>query len=791
MKRPIFKALCALVLSLAVLCALSAPMLTAALTPAESAHLHFGADGKFRILNFSDFQETTDLSARSRVFIRKAVYAAQPDLVVLTGDNIYGTKITSNSKTAPSIACFMDIFEQLGIPVAIVFGNHDDEGSALSREEQMAIYNSYSVSVSYDEGDAISGCGNYNIPIYADADSDDVRFNLWMFDTHKSVLNQDQLDWYASQAAALKARNGGVPVPAIAFQHIIVREIFYALKSASSSTPGAVSNKVTGGYCVLPDNAAPGSVMREAPCPGSSFGEFAAVKAQGDVIAIVCGHDHINQFVVPYQGIDIINTPSAGFGAYGDEDMRGARVIDVDVSGSYSTFMLNMLDSEQPEYYVRQGVQKYVKNIALCVERTSVCGGVEQAIQQAYTRVYDAVDAANGNGIALRWDLNGGSTSDSTSGDHYVVCMGYTLTSDVSQAMRRLTLLYDGTSTQYDGQTVNGCKWELCNTGSRAVSADGAVNLNVGTGGKQIYFYASYNASDSPITEIRVVNTGSDSISMSDYSGYSLVYPTIGSTTGASYADLNKSARGDYVYALTKTAADNETRLLVDSSALRAVCFEAGKLLKRPETIYTQQSRTALSQAVQQARTVILKDLDDDKRTLVYDQSALDQQAQTIRTRMQQLSAEGIYTGGNVPRRFTVTFDANGGTCGTASRTFAYGERCGTLPSAQRSRFLPAGWFTKPTGGEAVTESSTFRAASDQTWYMHWVKDNDWVAGDANQDGEINLQDTVSVVRYLVGGWGEMLSFDHADVDWNGTVDLRDVVLMQRYLASGWNVELY
>ena len=778
MKRhAICKALCALALCFCMLCALSAPALSAVQTPAEKAHLHFGTDGKFRILNFSDFQEETDLNARSRVFIRKAVYAASPDLVVLTGDNIYGTKLSSGSETAPSIACFMEIFEELGIPVAIVFGNHDDEGSALSREAQMAIYNSYSVSISYDEGSSLDGCGTYNVPIYADADSDDVRFNLWMFDTHKSVMGQDQLNWYASQAAALKANNGNRSVPAIAFQHIIVREIFYALKSASSSTEGAVKNKVSGGYCVLPDNAAPGSVMRESPCPGSSFGEFAAVKAQGDVIAIVCGHDHINQFVVPYQGIDLINTPSAGFGAYGDEDMRGARVIDIDISGTYTTHMINMLQTEQPEYYVQKGVQKYVKDIALCVERSSVHGGVENAIRAAYDRVFDAVDAIHGNGVALNGDLNGGSTSDSTSGDHYAICMGYTLTSSASQAMRRLTLYYDGTATQYNGQTVNGCLWETCNYGSRALTADGAVNLNAGTSGNAIYFYASYNASDSPITEIRVVNSGS-AIDMSDYSGYSLVYPTLGSNTGTSYADLNKSARGDYVYALTKTSSSNETLLRLDTASLRQVCFEAGKLLKKPNA-YDEQSLAALRQAVQQARTA-LSDLDDDNRTLVYDQASLNQMAQTLRTCVQQL----------VLRPFTVTFDPNGGTCQITTRVFNYGEQCGALPNAYRGRFLPVGWYTQRQGGDLIRESSTFTGSSDQTWYMHWEVDTDWIPGDANQDGEVDLKDPVMITRYLAGGWGEMPSFDHADVDWNGKVNLRDVVLMQRFLAGGWGVEL-
>ena len=60
----------------------------------------------------------------------------------------------------------MNIFQDLGGPVAIVFGNHDDNGKAVSKEEQMAIYSSYGVNISYDEGSSMAGCGTYNVPIY-------------------------------------------------------------------------------------------------------------------------------------------------------------------------------------------------------------------------------------------------------------------------------------------------------------------------------------------------------------------------------------------------------------------------------------------------------------------------------------------------------------------------------------------------------------------------------------------------------------------------------------------------
>ncbi len=44
--------------------------------------------------------------------------------------------------------------------------------------------------------------------------------------------------------------------------------------------------------------------------------------------------------------------------------------------------------------------------------------------------------------------------------------------------------------------------------------------------------------------------------------------------------------------------------------------------------------------------------------------------------------------------------------------------------------------------------------------------------------------------RYLAGGWGAQVDFDHADVNADGSLDLRDVMLLRRFLAGGWNVEL-
>ena len=757
-------------------------------TPAENAHLHFDADGKFRILNFSDIQDNESLDSRVKAFLRQAVYAAQPDLIVLTGDNIYGTKISS-SNTQTAIAEFMDIFQSLGVPVAIVFGNHDDEGGT-SKETQMQYYNNYSVSISYDEGSSMDGCGTYNVPIYGSDETDKVKFNLWMCDTGSNAssgydhMRASQLNWVTSKSNALKAENGGVPVPSIAFQHIIVKEISNALKQVSSSTSGAV--KYNSKYYVLPDNAVPGSVLNEHPCPSDGGDEFSVFSQLGNVRAIVCGHDHINQFIVPYQGIDLINTPGTGFYSYGDEAVRGARIIDLDEQTStYTTRMLLLRDLAQPEVYIQSGsAAKYVKNIALCVAQSAAYGSVDAAKTAAYDRLFAAVDAANGNGVVLREDLNGGSTADKSSSNHYVVCAGYTFTTKSSEAMCGLGLCFTGSAgasgAQYDGTTANGLVWKLCNTGSLAVSGtDGAVDLNAGTSGSAMYFVASYDSSGSPLTEIRIVNTGSDSISMSDYSGYRLANAVVGSNTGDSYADVNKTAKGDYVYALYRTSADGAARVPLDSEALRAARLQAKKLLRDANTIYSAESLAALNDALS-AADVILRDLDDDRQTSVYDQSALDRAAYRITTGIQNLQNP----------LFTVTFDASGGACAEESRTIRYGSTCGTLPTASRNRYTLDGWYTEPEGGERITSGTVYTAASDQTWYAHWIKDPNWIAGDADQSDGVDLQDVVLIRRYLVGGWGVQVEFDHADVNADGKLDLRDVMLLRRYLAGGWGVEL-
>ena len=584
------KALCIL-LACVLVCTAVFPAFAG--TPAEDAHLHFNKDGRFRILNISDIQDDESLDSRVTAFIRQAVYAACPDLIVLTGDNIYGPDAKGTANTRTAIAQFMSVFQQLGVPVAIVFGNHDDDGNSVSKEAQMEMYSSYSVSISYDEGDSMAGCGTYNVPIYGSTETDKVKFNLWMFDTGSSINNAisgkydymraDQLAWYVNKSNELKAGNGGICVPSIAFQHIIVNDIYDALKPVSSG--GVTYN---GQNYALPDTAAPGSILGEHPCPSGNENEkeFATIKQQGDVLAIVCGHDHKNMFVVPYQGVDLITTPAAGFYEtkvlglvvyQGDAASRGARIIDVyEQTGTYETRMLNLRDMAREEIYT-------------------------------------------------------------------------------------------------------------------------------------------------------------------------------------------------------------PTNTVLSSQPLRETYFNTDKFLKaHADTVYSEETIVPLNQAMAYAGQ-ILSDLDADRQTSRFDQTAIDQARNNILTCMQNLELAS----------YTILFDANGGTCAEAFRKVPYGNVCGTLPDAQRERYLFAGWFTEREGGVQITANTVFPGTDARTVYAHWTEDPDWhLPGDLDEDRVVDLRDVVLMQRYLVGGWNVQLNPEFADVNADGRVDLRDVMLLRRYLAGGWGVVL-
>ena len=73
-----------------------------------------------------------------------------------------------------------------------------------------------------------------------------------------------------------------------------------------------------------------------------------------------------------------------------------------------------------------------------------------------------------------------------------------------------------------------------------------------------------------------------------------------------------------------------------------------------------------------------------------------------------------------IAHTYTVTFDANGGTCSTASKTVSYGSTYGTLPTPTRSGYIFKGWGTSKTYAN-VTSTTTVSITAAQTLYAVWA----------------------------------------------------------------------
>ncbi len=375
----------------------------------KKTELKFNADGTFKILQISDLQDGFYSKKITERFLVDLIEKENPDLIALTGDNIAGYAATTSYLVKKSIDNFMSIFEEYDVPVAIVYGNHDDEGK-LSKEEQWDIYEKYDCFVGVRDSEELSGYGTYNLPIKA-SDSDKTAFNLWFFDsqTYNSdetvggygCVEKDQIEWYIKTETALTQENGGTPIPSFAFQHIIVPEVYSVLTKVwerngdsitylvdkNSYDEDDVIERHNSGYIFPKEYSNDETFLNEACCPPNyTNGQADALVNYGNVLGITSGHDHMNCFVIPYKTLDIVQTTTAGFGSYGDLN-RGARVITLNESdlSTYETHMVFFRDyydmsdpvvynefvfqSESDDYSIMNRITAYFKWIIYSVVR--------------------------------------------------------------------------------------------------------------------------------------------------------------------------------------------------------------------------------------------------------------------------------------------------------------------------------------------------------------------------------------------------------------------------------------
>ena len=89
--------------------------------------------------------------------------------------------------------------------------------------------------------------------------------------------------------------------------------------------------------------------------------------------------------------------------------------------------------------------------------------------------------------------------------------------------------------------------------------------------------------------------------------------------------------------------------------------------------------------------------------------------------------------------KYTVTFDANGGTVtpADAEMTVTYGNPYGKLPEPTRKGYTFVGWFTNPNGGTQVKEDAEVTTAANRTLHAHWTQNIYTVTIKDDKDGKV------------------------------------------------------
>jgi predicted phosphodiesterase len=358
-----------LVLALALLCGFSLAAVGAA-NPADPG-LRFKRDGTFKIIQVADTQDFFLSGTITQDFIYDLAAREKPDLFVLTGDNV-STGGASDSpaffaglqvrSSVEALMCAFDrVYRDFGTRVTMVYGNHDNEAGPdkVTKAEQFAIYKRHKNFVGHYLAEADGGTsdgqgqhyGTHNLLIRGSAGEAPV-FGLWMFDSGSydprggySCVQEPQIDWFKATNAATGK------LPSLAFQHIAVPEVYDVLPQVAAGTHGAYSRSFINAdgstytkYVMFDPSI---GFKESAGCSKYNEGQSAALDEAGNVMAIFWGHDHNNSYQLKRTGgTDFVSSPSTGFGAYGEAENRGARVIILDENdlSDYETYVVTYRD---------------------------------------------------------------------------------------------------------------------------------------------------------------------------------------------------------------------------------------------------------------------------------------------------------------------------------------------------------------------------------------------------------------------------------------------------------------
>lgn len=275
----------------------------------------FSGEG-FKILQLADIHWSFVIDMeRSERLMDNVVNLTQPDLIVISGDQV----LDINKRMIDRL---YHHFDKWGIPYAIVWGNHDWQGT-FSRNYPIELAKKGQYSLYTEVEDEVDGRSNYVINVEKGGLA---KWQVYLMDSHEyefrtdsvgeyryNYIHENQVKWYEAQTE--KAGN----IPNIAYFHMPTWEWTYEWAKRGMSLEGDIgvlgeeaTYKVPG----LTGETIDGIEMPEAMpfWPGDSASRIVEAGFEHNMKAIQVGHDHANDWGVTYDGFHDEHTNSIFLG---------------------------------------------------------------------------------------------------------------------------------------------------------------------------------------------------------------------------------------------------------------------------------------------------------------------------------------------------------------------------------------------------------------------------------------------------------------------------------------------
>ena len=292
------------------------------------------ADTACTILQITDVHMLNDekKDAKALKTIRAMVETTKPDLIVVTGD------VTSEKENFTAFKTFGSFMESFAIPWAFTFGNHEGldiaygenegpDGETIADKQTLSDYLESLPHCIYERGDpSVDGMGNYTHMVRDETGK--ALMALVFMDSHSyypdeavggyDCFHPNQIAWYEETIKTIARQENGdesQPVPSLAFFHVPMREF-----AAGYDT----GERVWG---------------RRLETEGASFVDdemFETMVALGSTKGVFVGHDHMNNYTVNYQGIQLSYGLSCDHNIY-VVPFRGGNLINIKEDGSFTT----------------------------------------------------------------------------------------------------------------------------------------------------------------------------------------------------------------------------------------------------------------------------------------------------------------------------------------------------------------------------------------------------------------------------------------------------------------------